>query len=203
MRGPLLALALSLSLYGTATAGPVISTLAGDATVATGITGLEIPGAPGVVYDVDFSSGAGESFNAIFGLGDPPSGMVPTFWDNQPGAEAMRDEIVLAINAGAPPGVARFGNIGVQSNVFFVPYNGSFVEPGAVAFQFHGLIGSGGGWFNSAQRDTGNNNYAWAVFSTQSAVVPEPSSVTLALMGALGLLGYGWRRKRKRANSVS
>jgi len=41
------------------------------------------------------------------------------------------------------------------------------------------------------------------LFSIQSAVIPEPSSVTLALMGAVGLLGYGWRRKRKRANAVS
>jgi len=44
-------------------------------------------------------------------------------------------------------------------------------------------------------------DWVWAEFST--AVVPEPSSVTLALMGAVGLLGYGWRRKRKRANAVS
>jgi len=128
MRRPLLALALSLSLYGTATAGPVISTLAGDATVATGITGLVIPGAPGVVYDVDFSSGVGESFDAIFGVGDPPSVMAPTFYDNQGGAEEMRDAIISAL--AGDPGVATVGNgAGDSGRFLFIPYKTRMAVP--------------------------------------------------------------------------
>jgi len=30
-------------------------------------------------------------------------------------------------------------------------------------------------------------------------VVPEPSSIVLLITGAIGLIGYGWRRKRKQA----
>jgi hypothetical protein len=35
-----------------------------------------------------------------------------------------------------------------------------------------------------------------ATFSLSGELVPEPSSLTLAGLGALGLLGYGWRRRK-------
>jgi len=35
--------------------------------------------------------------------------------------------------------------------------------------------------------------------TTVGAIVPEPSSLALLGIGAFGLIGYGWRRKRKQA----
>jgi hypothetical protein len=35
-----------------------------------------------------------------------------------------------------------------------------------------------------------------ATFSLSGRVVPEPASLTLAGLGALSLLGYGWRRRK-------
>jgi len=35
-----------------------------------------------------------------------------------------------------------------------------------------------------------------ATFSLSGQVVPEPASLTLAGLGALGLLGLGWRRRK-------
>ncbi len=43
---------------------------------------------------------------------------------------------------------------------------------------------------------------AWGIDNvhvTGQAVIPEPSSIVLFGIGAVGLLGYGWRRKRKQA----
>jgi hypothetical protein len=59
-----------------------------DRNVANGISGLEVDG---VLLDVDFTR-AGESFNTIFGTGDPP-GVVPYFYNDRDGAEAARDAI--------------------------------------------------------------------------------------------------------------
>jgi MYXO-CTERM domain-containing protein len=38
-----------------------------------------------------------------------------------------------------------------------------------------------------------------ATFSLSGQTVPEPASLTLAGLGALGLLGYGWRRRKQGA----
>ena len=41
---------------------------------------------------------------------------------------------------------------------------------------------------------------AWSLrFKGEPNVVPEPSSIVLFGLGAVSLLGYGWRRKRKQA----
>ena len=213
MRRPLLALALSLSLYGTATAAPIISTLPGDPTTATGITGLEIPGMPGVVYDVDFTRAA-EAFNAIFGVGDPPEGFVPLFYDDPSGAAAMAIAIGEAL--GGSVAVSGVGDEDGSSGFFDVPYRfpgtgGGWPNPEVMISTWTGVLEGDadlpGGYLFEDGFDRTTEETGFGIFTIQPpappAVVPEPSSVTLALMGAVGLLGYGWRRKRKRANAVS
>jgi hypothetical protein len=41
--------------------------------------------------------------------------------------------------------------------------------------------------------------YGYALFTVGPAVssVPEPSTLTLLSIGSLGLLGYGWRRRKQ------
>lgn len=48
------------------------------------------------------------------------------------------------------------------------------------------------------------NNTVWAVVNHNSefAVVPEPSTCVLFVVGAVGLLGYGWQRRRTRPQSL-
>jgi hypothetical protein len=42
-------------------------------------------------------------------------------------------------------------------------------------------------------------DFAELTINGDAQVVPEPSSIVLFGMGAIGLFGYGWRRKRKQA----
>jgi hypothetical protein len=44
---------------------------------------------------------------------------------------------------------------------------------------------------------TGFEEVKQVEFSTEVSVVPEPASLTIFGMGALGLAGYGWRRNRR------
>jgi hypothetical protein len=44
--------------------------------------------------------------------------------------------------------------------------------------------------------DGGPNNDATGI-SAQLSAVPEPSTLALASLGGLGVLGYGWRRRRR------
>ena len=41
----------------------------------------------------------------------------------------------------------------------------------------------------------GSSNSLWLAMDTQ--LIPEPSSLTLAALGMLGVLAYGWRRRRR------
>ncbi len=42
-------------------------------------------------------------------------------------------------------------------------------------------------------------NFPVDLLFSPSSIIPEPSSITLLITGASGLIGYGWRRKRKMA----
>ena len=55
--------------------------------------------------------------------------------------------------------------------------------------QVHGDTGPGGPAFNLAGTIT--------TLEQTAPIVPEPATITLFATGALGLFGYGWRRKRK------
>jgi hypothetical protein len=62
--------------------------------------------------------------------------------------------------------------------------NNPLVFPGSTEGQ---TVASGGGWFG------GNVEFG------NAAVIPEPASMTLFGIGALGLVGYGWRRRKTMA----
>ena len=57
---------------------------------------------------------------------------------------------------------------------------------------------------NNVQQQEQELNSLYAIsepltFGATAATVPEPSSLALLAIGAVGLIGYGWRRKRKLA----
>jgi len=176
-----------LSVTGTASASFIVSD-PGDSSVANGIRDLDIGG---VFYDVDFTQSRG-IFDLVFGAGDPPSGIVPTFYYDQAAAEAAATAIANAFIANG-----TFDMVGVASLQAWevqVPYryggnplniidNASWYINTSTA-ALHSDI------FN---RSSTPPSYAgWATFTR--VAVPEPG--TLALFG-LGLLGMGLARRKR------
>lgn len=67
----------------------------------------------------------------------------------------------------------------------------------------HGPTGPGGaaplaGWFNDPFSDFGTYriDLTGAGFSQTGVVIPEPASLTLLALGAAGMAGYTWRRRK-------
>jgi hypothetical protein len=67
----------------------------------------------------------------------------------------------------------------------------SFSEPGDIS--------SGNFDYAFAQITDGSGNVTGAFIGGYTVVTPEPSSLTLLGLGSLGLLGYAYRRRRKKA----
>ena len=51
--------------------------------------------------------------------------------------------------------------------------------------------------FNSVQASSSSNAFEFdnVAFNATPVMVPEPSTFVVAVVGALGMIGYGWRRK--------
>jgi hypothetical protein len=77
-------------------------------------------------------------------------------------------------------GTGRFNDLGINTRLDY-PY---FTSEELVGLQFNTPHVFGGGSF---------------LFKPGVAAVPEPTSLTLLGIGAAGLLGYGWRRRKQAA----
>jgi hypothetical protein len=58
---------------------------------------------------------------------------------------------------------------------------------------------AGGVLHGSSQFGSGDETVPWTVGYTSPSATPEPGSLTLLGLGALSLVGYGWRRRQRMA----
>ena len=70
---------------------------------------------------------------------------------------------------------------------------------GAASPQFTNGDYNGDGVVNAGDFTTWANNFGQSILAAQSAAaaVPEPSTFALTALGLIGLLAYGWRRRRR------
>jgi PEP-CTERM motif len=218
--GWLVALTVVLSTTRPATAGMVVFSTFGQPgdTFATNSSFLISGLGSGFGYEsaaIAFQPSASVTLDRIrFAVG--------TNLDN-----ALIDAVVTADASGMPGATLEtFSSIAVPNtgSTFngTILSEDSTVHPSLVAgttywllLQVHDPLGSTAfGWNGSSPQVSGiqatrfSINGPWSVVPTSQALafdiagtpttaVPEPSSLTLLATGVLGLLGYGWRRRKK------
>ena len=137
-------------------------------------------------FDVDFFFG---NFNQVFG-GTPD-------FSTQAEANAAGLAVSAALNASGAPAPFLFlddggaGSSGGPAAQFLIPHT---VSPQSEVFNHAGLWG-----YNSNFLDSPTVTRKYAKFTaSQSAVIPEPTTLVMFAVGFLGILGLGYRQQRRK-----
>ena len=175
------------------------------------ITGLEPGFDTGTILDVDisinFAKADGEAFDPPYPGGTPfyneihfhllgPGG-APTVHLIEPGS--------WGAGSGQFDGTITFDDeAAMVVNVAAAPMAGTFRPTGPGALSDYDAASALGTWTLFIEDTTGADSlrfrsYTLTVQTEDVAPIPEPSTLTLFGLGALGLLGYGWRRRQRAA----
>ena len=186
---------LALVLFHSESRGAILIGDPSDPTVMLNrIEGLTVLG---VTYNVDFTR-VGETFNDIFGAGDPPATLVPTFYNDAAGAEAAEAAILAAIVGSSFRVVGDGGAFGR-----FIDVPSRNVGSPTFSFAAHTLlfsIGPGGSWLDASddQFSRFSSDVGIPIFTRVDApVVPEPSTVFAWCLVAAVFGGGCWVRRRQ------
>jgi hypothetical protein len=148
-----------------------------------------------------------ESFESVFGSGNPPSPLTPLFWGDSSGAHAAANAISQALNDDGPvvpllPSSDLIFAIRVPYEYDSRPGNTSGWVHSPIVYIFSSLqnpMYSANG--DDLTKPTASfENLGWASFE----VVPEPSTLSLATFGLIALIAtWNWRRIGNRPSPAS
>ena len=164
-----------------------------DSAIVNRIEGLDING---MLFDVDFTR-AGESFDDIYGTGDPPNRLTPYFYYDPIGAIDATVAIISSMRSAAKEMVGTDANPAVFGHV---PYLNTITSDTLVntirVYDIHASVFNGEELHRNARPDA----FGWATFTKQpTAAVPEVSGFGTWLM-ALACFGI---HRRFRCGDVS
>jgi hypothetical protein len=130
--------------------------------------------------------------------------------DFAPGTKLLYNQGAGATDIKFLNGVGEVG-LGAQSAIIAAhtftatAYNGAtalltFTVPGDGFVSFIGVQATGSDVITELKIASDDNDFAFGPTTFGSpATVPEPSTLTLFVLGAVGLCGYRWRRRKQRA----